>query len=1067
MISKTRISIFLFLILSIGLFKQVGICKSNKVNPKHSYHQTLIPTSKPISLQGVPLFFKMNNGQFDPAVKFKAKNKSYSLYLTDNEAVISLRSKGSNPNDGSVLRLQFKDINPNAKITGVDRLKGIINYYRGKNPKKWHTNVPTYAKVKYEDIYPGIDLIFYGNKGLLEYDLEVRPGADPSQIKFVCQGQKNMQLDGTGDLALEVGNQSLRIRKPFSYQKIKGKKINIPASFDFREDYISFQLAVFDNNKTLIIDPILEFSTYLGGLDTDRANSIAIDDLGNYYITGETGSDEFPLGNPINNPEGNYGAFVAKINSAGDTLEYVSNFGGPELPEVQEGMSGGAAGIHIKIDEEKNAYVVGEAYTADFPVTENAFDQTCGTDGRCDARVIDGDIGVENFPDIFAMKLDPIGQIIYSTYIGGEGDDGSNGMDIDDNGNVYISTGRAGLEYPTTHTFGEGGDDSGGSILKLNSEGSDLIFLSRLGNETFAHDILVDASNEIYASGWTSNYYFPASDNAFQKSCSLLDENPPYEDCHDAIIMKLNASCDEILYATFIGGLRPEYGDTIAVDLQKQIIISGKTYSSDFPIKNAFKPNKSEGYYEGDAFILKLNINDSSLIYSSYYGEVDSNEYVHDMEVDTNGCVYVSGSTERNFLPLVDPLLQPTEEQFDREDFLFQVDPIGNLSFSSYMRGSSPWAKNDLEISNAGDIIIAGMTHRADFPQIIPFQDSYSGEIDAFISKLSFNDTFLQDDSTEGILCIEAEHHMQNIFKDTHRWIYDNTFGYSGTGAMVTNPNDNTNIQIDFINNSPSLSYKANFVKTSRHYVWVRGLGPDSGSDSLHIGLDGIFVDSSDNFKGFEITGEYSWSDSLGAYIDIETPGLHTIDIYMRESGFVFDKIVLTTSGSYTPTDSGPDESVKYAEPIIYDINYLGCISEQCETTLVVTAHDPADGVLTYEWDEFNDGSVDGTGESFVFDPSGSSILPACDPYLIKLTVTSSASVLSTEEIVGITVKLAGDANGDGVVNILDKVAVRNAFGQSGVPGWIDADVDCNGVVNILDKVVVRNQFGQSGCGCP
>ena len=153
--------------------------------------------------------------------------------------------------------------------------------------------------------------------------------------------------------------------------------------------------------------------------------------------------------------------------------------------------------------------------------------------------------------------------------------------------------------------------------------------------------------------------------------------------------------------------------------------------------------------------------------------------------------------------------------------------------------------------------------------------------------------------------------------------------------------------------------------------------------------------------------------------------------------------------------------------PVIDNIAFDDCISELCTTTLMANAHDPAGGVLTFEWDEFDDGSVDGTGDSILFDPPGPSTPLACDPYFIKLTVTSSASGLSTEEIVGITVKLAGDANGDGVVNILDKVAVRNAFGQSGVPGWIDADVDCNGVVNILDKVVVRNQFGQSGCACP
>lgn len=388
----------------------------------------------------LPLSFEANQGQTDKQVKFLSRSNDYTLFLSPNEMVMMLnhpiaRSKTmdklnlrtdsqSIANTGSVLRMQLEGANPQPRVTGLDELSGKSNYFIGSDPNKWRSNIPNYSKVKYENTYPGIDLIYYGNRRQLEYDFVVAPGADPDSIKLNFEGAQQLKLDRHGDLVLHVGHNEVRQHKPKIYQQIDGNRQEVAGRYALRsKNEIGFEIGAYDHSKPLVIDPVIAgYSTYLGGsVYNDIGLGIAVDNLGRAYITGIAASPDFPSTNGLRH-DTNYGdVFVTRLSTDGSRLEYSTLVGGIYEDD----------GYSIAVDSFGNAYVTGQTNSPDFPPL-NPYKSTRGS----------SDI---NLADAFVTKLDSEGSLTYSTYLGGSGDDVGNSIAVDASGSFYV-TGYTGLQ---------------------------------------------------------------------------------------------------------------------------------------------------------------------------------------------------------------------------------------------------------------------------------------------------------------------------------------------------------------------------------------------------------------------------------------------------------------------------------------------------------------------------------------------------------------------------------------------------------------------------------------------
>jgi hypothetical protein len=452
----------------------------------------------------LPLSFEANQGQTDSQVKFLARGRGYALFLTPAEAVLSLAkpqarayaetSAPSSPEaSGTVLAMQLSGANLEPQVIGKDALPGRVNYLRGKDPARWHTQIPTYAKVAYEGIYPGVDLVYYGNQGQLEYDFVVAPGGDPGVLKLVFRGADRIEINAAGELVLATASGDIRMHAPVIYQETAGVRTTVAGGYVLKETQeVSFEVAAYDTSRPLVIDPMLVYSTYLGGSGGDFGDGIAVDDRGNAYVTGDTTSTDFPTVNAVQPTLGGgsdafLDAFVAKLTPQGSQLLYSTYLGG----------SGFDRGDGIAVDDRGNAYVAGNTTSTDFP-TVNAVQPTFGG-GNLDA---------------FVAKLTPHGsQLLYSTYLGGSGDEFGNGIAVDDRGNAYVTGQTASTDFPTVNavqpTFRGGNFDA--FVTKLTRNGSQLLYSTYLGGSggDFGTGIAVDDRGNAYVTAGTDSIDFP------------------------------------------------------------------------------------------------------------------------------------------------------------------------------------------------------------------------------------------------------------------------------------------------------------------------------------------------------------------------------------------------------------------------------------------------------------------------------------------------------------------------------------------------------------------------------
>jgi len=673
----------------------------------------------------MPLSFEANRGQTDARVAFLSRGIGYTLFLTANEAVLSLPRPGRAPkvkkepaidsnskiNSGeAVLRLTLMGANPAAPIAGMEELAGKSNYFLGSDRTRSHTNVPTYARVKYEGVYPGIDLIYHGNQRRLEYDFVVAPGAHPQAIRLSFRGAESMEIDAQGDLVLHTTAGEVREHKPVAYQEIAGSRQAIAGTYVLQgKSEVGFTVAPYDIRQPLVIDPVLSYSSFLGGSDTDAATSIAVDSTGNAYVTGATRSTNFPTttGSFHTTASGGNDAFVTKLSANGSTLVYSTYLGG----------SANDVGDSIAIDAAGNAYVTGFTSSFDFPTTTGAF-QTI----------------LAGSANGFVTKLSPNGSsLVYSTYLGGNSTDQAFGIAVDAGGNAYVAGSTKSTTFPTT--TGAFQTTLGGNfdafVTKLSSAGSSLIYSTFLGGsaEDDAFAIALDASGNAYLSGDTISAHFPTTAGAFQKT---LGGN------FDAFAAKLNADGSALIYSTYLGGSTEDEGFGIAVDAAGNAYLTGDASSADFPTTpGAFQTTIGGGF---DAFVTELNTSGTALVYSTYLGG-SLDDFGISVVVDSGGNAYLAGDTTSTDFPTTPDAFQ-TALGGGNDNFITEVNTDGTaLVHSSYLGGSLDDFAFGFTLDSLGNPYLAGSTQSSNFPMTAgALQTTLNGIADGFVSKFAFVD---------------------------------------------------------------------------------------------------------------------------------------------------------------------------------------------------------------------------------------------------------------------------------------------------------------------------------------
>ena len=657
----------------------------------------------------LPLRFEANQGQTDSRVQFLSRGSGYTLFLTPTEAVLTLRQgketgvrSQESEDDSAVLRMKLVGANPASRATGLVEMPGKSNYFIGNDPNEWRKNVPNYAKVRYEEVYPGVDLVYYGNQRQLEYDFVVAPGADLRAIRLDFEGAQRVEIDPQGDLVLHTGAGEVRQHKPIVYQEVAGAIKAVDGHYVRKgEKAVGFEVASYDARHPLIIDPVLVYSTYLGGSGSDDGNGIAVDSSGSAYVVGNTASTNFPTASPLQaSSGGGNDVFVVKLNPTGSALVYSTYLGG----------SNSDFGDSIAVDASGNAYVTGETSSTNFP-TASPLQAAFG--GSSDA---------------FVAKLNASGSaLVYSTYLGGSFSDAGNGIAVDSSGNAYVTGETSSTNFPTVNpfqaTYVSGGD---AFVAKLNASGNALVYSTYLGGggDDRGLGITVDSSGNGYVAGRTTSTNFPTA-NALQAA---------FGGTGDAFVAKLNASGSALVYSTYLGGSSSDFGNSnsIAVDSAGNAYVTGLTASTNFPTASPLQAASGGGQ---DAFVAKLNSAGSALIYSTYLGS-GGNEAGQGIAVDSSGNAYVVGGTISTNFPTISPFQAANGGSIDV--FVTKLNAAGSaLVYSTYLGGSGNEAGRGIAVDSSGNAYLTGQTQSADFPTANPAQASFGGgTFDAFVAKI-------------------------------------------------------------------------------------------------------------------------------------------------------------------------------------------------------------------------------------------------------------------------------------------------------------------------------------------
>jgi uncharacterized repeat protein (TIGR01451 family) len=760
------------------------------------------------ALGGLPLMFEPNVGQSDSSVKFLARGVGshglgYGVFLTADGATMSLISRNGNSKGGhsrvEALRMKLAGSNPHALVSGLSPLPGKSNYLIGNNPSQWHRDIPQFGRVRYENVYPGINLVFYGNRGQMEYDFQVAPGSDPAQAELQFDGSRHIALKD-GNLILHVAGGSVRLNAPHVYQRIGDREQAVAASFQMRSaNRVGFAIGRYDRSRELVIDPVLDYSTYFGGSGDELSTSIAVDGASNIYLSGSTTSANLPVLTPFQTTlTGAQNVYVLKINAQGTTVAYLTYLGG----------TGTDTPAGVKVDATGDAYVAGTTSSVDFPTTAtNAYQAA-------------PEAGSSGTSHVFVTALGAQGSTLnYSSYLSGNGTDVASGVAIDSNGDVFITgtttstdTGASNNQFPAsfppeTQAFQQSSRAPiQFFVTKVNTSAfgiGSVPYSTYFGGGTPSNGtavgggIAVDSTGIIYFSG-TTNFLFTGQSSA--TDFPILDAYQPCLDqptpainttpqsctytttptATDAFVAKINPNLStgsQLIWSTYFGGSLADSSTGVAIDSgAANVFITGTTDSPDITSLASF------GGYQTclntppsvtvtacvatttntDAYVARFtNLTSTStssttnvlaLSYFSYLGG-SGNDAGLAIAVDSADDALLTGWTQSVDFPifpnatsnpvcttanpcvLQGALKGPQDAFFAHLTSTTDSGQNAKGAYATYFGGSGTDEGTSIAVDNNSNIYIAGDTNSTDFQTQNPLQAQNNGGSDAFAAK--------------------------------------------------------------------------------------------------------------------------------------------------------------------------------------------------------------------------------------------------------------------------------------------------------------------------------------------
>lgn len=675
----------------------------------------------------IPLSFELNLGQAHQSVKFLSRNAGHAVYFTPDETVMVLRKRqqerlneksvaspgrkhlrnGSDRaaqargrSSSTVLRMKLLGSNPAPLVEGLDPLSSRSNYLIGSDSSKWIIDVPHYARVRHRGIYSGVDQVFYGKEGALEYDLIVGPGADPTQIRFAFEGVQSSTINNKGDLVLQTALGAITHRKPLVYQEYPNGPRGVPSRYVSQNGEFRIEVGAYDQTRPLIIDPVIVYSTYLGGSLDQMGAAIAVGSDGTAYVTGRVDSLDFPVKGAAQGANAAFSdAFVSKLASDGKTLVYSTYLGGDDWD----------AAYGIAVDSTGSAYVVGETSSTNFPRL-SAIQTTL-------RGAVDG----------FVTKLNAAGNgLSYSTYLGGNGDDRANAIALDSSKNAYI-TGRASSGFHVKSAYKSTPPSLAAPfVTKLSSAGA-LTYSTYFGGsvEESALGIAVDSTGSAYITGESLSPNFPTKTPISGYVCP------------GAYVTKFAAAGNALTYSTCISGnAGSAVGTAIALDSSKNAYVTGYAFS--IPAISAYQSiNRSVD--DSNAFVTKVNAAGSALTYSTYLGGT-AGDRAYAIQVDASGNAYIAGQARSDDFPLVNPLPASSKPVDFNTAFVAKLLPTGKaVAYSTYLGGTdNEQGATGVAIDSNGNTYATGYTFSTNFPVVNPLKSANSSQTQqVFVTKIS------------------------------------------------------------------------------------------------------------------------------------------------------------------------------------------------------------------------------------------------------------------------------------------------------------------------------------------
>jgi hypothetical protein len=682
------------------------------------------PAPAPIPAIGLPygqlpLSFEANAGQFAPYVDFAARGPGYTLFLMPGAMGLAVRQPTSRLAQerravsaaGPSLRMSMEGANPEPRAVRLESLPGQVNYFLGSDVTRWRTGIATYSRVGYQDIYPGVDVVYYGNQGRLEYDFLVAPGADPAAIALVLEGADGLAIASNGDLVVPIGDEHFVMRAPRIYQIVDEQGVaearqDVSGGYTLDErGRVGFEVGAYDRTRPLIIDPVLAYSTYLGGSGADVGYGIAVDRDGYAYVTGTTGSRDFPtVGGSRSGLGGDNDAFVVKLDPSGANLIYATYLGGSGDLEI---------GYGIAVDTAGRAYVTGLTTSPDFPTVKALQPRLAG------------------FSDAFVTRLSPAGSAIeYSTYLGGDGSEIGQGISVDGVGNTYLTGQTDSRDFPVANAVqpmrAGSAFNTDAFVAKLAPGGDALIYATYLGGSGDEHPggIGVDPGGHAYVTGSTLSSDFPTA--------NPLQSRRAGPGTSDAFVAKLAPDGTSLIYSTYLGGSDLDLGRSIAVDTGGNAYVTGETRSRNIPTATA-GPSPNSGW---NAFVAKLDAAGSRFIYATYLGG-SGDSGGRGITVDDAGRAHVTGYTGAPDFPIINAP-QPAQTGPSDDAFVAKLTPDGfDLIYATRIGGHGNDFGYAIALDPAGRAYITGQTASDDLPVVNPLDRALSGDGDAFVMKIA------------------------------------------------------------------------------------------------------------------------------------------------------------------------------------------------------------------------------------------------------------------------------------------------------------------------------------------